>query len=207
MFTTDFPQHQNASETVRVMTGREATIALYNNDKDISITACGKLYKSTLLENIRFPEGKIHEDDYVVPIIMYKAEKACIIPLGLYGYRQRPNSIMNESFSLRRYDGVNAADYCISFFSKNNDEVLVDLATTHKMLLLFLYSGEAKKADIYSQISKEFKVPEYRLLAYLNNKLPNSRFTYYLAKIHPNWILPYEYFRKLKKMLGIRVKD
>ena len=38
---------------------------LFNEHKGESVVLWGKLYKRELFEGLRFPEGKIHEDEYL----------------------------------------------------------------------------------------------------------------------------------------------
>ncbi len=67
-----------------------------------------RLYRVGLFEGIRFPVGKIHEDEFVVPLL---AECACIYVRShavLYAYVQRLGSIVNSGFSRDRLAAVEA---------------------------------------------------------------------------------------------------
>ena len=66
------------------------------------ITAWNRLYSRELFENIRFPLGKLHEDEYVVHRIYWACERIVIVPRPLYYYVQRGGSIMRQK-SLKRY--------------------------------------------------------------------------------------------------------
>lgn len=52
-----------------------------------------KIYKRELFENISFPVGKIHEDEFVTPQIIAKITSLPICDAELYYYRQRDDSI------------------------------------------------------------------------------------------------------------------
>lgn len=52
-----------------------------------------KLYKRSLFSKIRFPKGKIHEDDYTSYKLIYGANYVCAINRVLYHYYQRADSI------------------------------------------------------------------------------------------------------------------
>lgn len=60
------------------------------------VVAWGKLYRRELFSDIRYPEGKLHEDEAVIHHLLWKAEGICMVPDGLYGYRQRSDSIMGK---------------------------------------------------------------------------------------------------------------
>ena len=48
------------------------------------ITAWNKLYRRELFENIRFPFGKLHEDEYVVHHVFWACERIVVLPESLY---------------------------------------------------------------------------------------------------------------------------
>lgn len=66
------------------------------------ITAWNRLYRRELFENIRFPLGKLHEDEYIVHYIYWACERIVVVPKPLYFYVQRGGSIMRQK-TLRRY--------------------------------------------------------------------------------------------------------
>ena len=60
------------------------------------IPAWNKLYKREVWSNLRFPKGKLHEDEYVIHDVFYNCNKISIIPNKLLFYVQREGSIMNK---------------------------------------------------------------------------------------------------------------
>lgn len=60
-------------------------------------TAWGKLYSSNLFEEIRYPEGKINEDEFVTYKLFLRSQKVSFTHRELYGYRQRPGSITDKT--------------------------------------------------------------------------------------------------------------
>lgn len=66
------------------------------------ITAWNRLYRKELFENIRFPLGKLHEDEYIVHYVYWACERIVVVPQPLYFYVQRGGSIMRQR-TLRRY--------------------------------------------------------------------------------------------------------
>lgn len=65
--------------------------------------AVNKLYSRHIFENIRYPIGKIHEDDFVIHHILNECNLIRIIPDCLYYYRLRGGSIMS-SLNERTHD-------------------------------------------------------------------------------------------------------
>lgn len=77
----------------------DANTALKMYLKDITgywIIACAKLYKKELFREIRYPIGKIHEDEFVTYQIIYEAKKIAYTEQKYYYYLQRDDSIMSK---------------------------------------------------------------------------------------------------------------
>ncbi len=65
------------------------------------IAAC-KLYRTCLFKDIRFPVGRIHEDEFTTYKLLYKAKKIVMTTAELLYYWQREDSIMGSSSSLKQ---------------------------------------------------------------------------------------------------------
>ena len=80
------------------------------------VTAWNKLYRKELFSDIRFPFGKIHEDEFIAHHLLGKCDRiACIRSVGYY-YVQRPGSIIhsrNEMTNLHLSEAfLDRALYC-----------------------------------------------------------------------------------------------
>ena len=72
------------------------------------VVCWNKLYKSELFKEIRFPEGKIHEDEYTTYKVLNRANRIALLPTRLYYYRRRPESIVAKKYSYKRLDARDA---------------------------------------------------------------------------------------------------
>lgn len=90
------------------MTEGEALGQLMGRNLACFVIAVNRLYKAELLQEIRFPVGKLHEDEFVAHYILGKCRKVCFLREPLYCYVQRSGSIMAEPFTLKRLDGAEA---------------------------------------------------------------------------------------------------
>lgn len=80
----------------KVVSGYEALKILgniYHKDNVLYTVACNKLCRAKLFKNIRFTEGRIHEDVFAAHRILGAVDSAAIIPDALYHYRIREGSI------------------------------------------------------------------------------------------------------------------
>ena len=98
------PMHISLAE--QVFTGQE----LLKNATDTMIQpAWNKLYRRAIFAQLRYPEGKLNEDLFLIPEVCLQIQKAVVVPKALYYYVQRGGSIMNGSKTLRHFDAAEAA--------------------------------------------------------------------------------------------------
>ena len=67
-------------------------------------SACTKLYKRELFDNLRFCKGIIHEDEYIVTDILSRTNKVVYFDAALYLYYFRNGSIITSPFSPKKMD-------------------------------------------------------------------------------------------------------
>lgn len=79
--------------------------------------AWDKLYRRTLFDGLRYPQGKICEDVPVTYRAALKAGSAALLPKCLYNYYHRPGSITTAPVSEKSFD-----------FSRHMDDVCRDIA-------------------------------------------------------------------------------
>ena len=92
-----------------VLTGFEALKVSYENEGVLYTIACNKLYKKHLFQDIRYPVGKYHEDEFTTYLIIDHCDIISIVKEALYIYYQRDDSIMQEAYSVRHLDGIEAS--------------------------------------------------------------------------------------------------
>lgn len=79
--------------------------------------AWNKLYKKELFKDIRFPKGKINEDEAVMPHIISLCEKVIIVGQPTYYYFLRPESITTSSFNIKKLDWCKHCKQNLNFIS------------------------------------------------------------------------------------------
>lgn len=191
------------------MSGREAALLQYRNDTQelIRASACGKLYAKHLFENSRFPEGRIHEDQAIVPIVLSRAKKVVACPLMLYGYRVRQESIMHSHFSFKRYDDIVAINECIEYFEKKGDSKLVSAAESRKKVLIAYYSILARKSGILEELPDSYKISRIKAIRDIRDSMPYDMYEHVVAPFYPGLVFIESHARKLRKVLGLKVKE
>ena len=71
--------------------------------------AWNKLYRRAVFAQLRYPEGKLNEDLFLIPEVCLQIQKAVVVPKTLYYYVQRGGSIMSGNKTLRHFDAAEAA--------------------------------------------------------------------------------------------------
>lgn len=109
--------------------------------------AWGKIYKTDLFQNIRFPVGKIHEDYYVTWKTLFRAENVAVIKAPLYYYYQNTEGIMHSTWSVRRMDFFPAMEEKIQFFQEQKLENAEKRAVKKLMKTLDKYIVNSEKEN------------------------------------------------------------
>lgn len=120
-----------------------------------STVSWNKLYRKRLFDKIRFPKGKIHEDEATTYKIYCNARKVCVIPCTLYYYYQNQTGIMKRKFNTSRLDYLEALYERYFFFSEKGFQNLA--AYTAKLLYIFTvdYAAlEENQVEDYSKFRK-----------------------------------------------------
>lgn len=96
------------------------TEQFYCSNTANATVAWGKLYKISDFETIRFPVGRLHEDEYTTYKILFKYTEIVYIDEPLYYYFVNPSSIMGSQWKPKRLDLLDAIEENLVFFSENN---------------------------------------------------------------------------------------
>lgn len=68
------------------------------------VVVWNKLYRNTIFEDLRFPIGKQHEDEYVIHYMIDSSSVIVSVKDTLYYYLQRQGSIMSGEFNVKNLD-------------------------------------------------------------------------------------------------------
>lgn len=98
---------------------------LDKNRHVVSVVAWGKLYKKSLFDGVRFPKGKIHEDEFTTYKLYYKSDRVVELSGRYYYYFQREDSIMGSKRKGFSYDGLKAYEEMADFFDKEENRELL----------------------------------------------------------------------------------
>lgn len=115
-------------EPMETFSGREMIVGMSWKDGAYNVVAWNKLYRRNLFENVRYPEGRIHEDEATTHKLFYNAKQVAFVYRFLYGYYTGGESITRNQFSKKRLDWEWAVAGRLEFLKEHNEwEVLTPM--------------------------------------------------------------------------------
>ena len=102
--------HKGDIDDDAVMTREDYAAHMMENPADFYYGVLwNKLYRRAIFAQLRYPEGKLNEDFFLIPEVCLRIQKAVVVPKALYYYVQRGGSIMSGNKTLRHFDAAEAA--------------------------------------------------------------------------------------------------
>lgn len=181
------------------------TEAFYVEHNVNATIACGKLYCKECFQEMRYPLGKLHEDEFTTYQIIFRFPTVAVLPAPLYFYYVNPNSIIQSGQSRYREDKYEAIEGQIRYFRENNysaacrSQVRMYLMLVHNKIQKLCEEPEAK--DVLA-VMKRKKRQRFRPYARLLN--PNEENdAWVLTKVFPKRMWIYWHLRAVGRKLRI----
>ena len=109
------PVPANVEETATIWSTEE--FFLKNNN--IATVSWGKLYRKSCFQGIRYPVGKIHEDEFVTYRILFREPTVVAVLAPLYYYYKNPDGITKGLWTPARLDLLEAIDQQLLYFEEH----------------------------------------------------------------------------------------
>lgn len=125
-----------------------------------AVIAMNKLYHRTLFENTEYPEGKLHEDEFVIYKIVSDSETVAFVDCPLYLYRQRDNSITGSQNILdeRHLDVIEAYKRRIGEAVEIHDLLTAEITLRNCLLKICDFAGVFKdNIETGKKLKTEYK--------------------------------------------------
>lgn len=159
--------------------------------------ACGKLYERKCFEKIRFPKGKIHEDEYVTHRILFMFSKLSYVEEPLYSYYVNKEGITKSGWSPKRLDSIEAIARQICYMRENGYEMAyryvirkygVNLSTQILKIETCDNDTQCKYKNVLKFKLKNFLIKYHKVITFKENiwiyecAFPRIIFCYWLVK-------------------------
>lgn len=120
--------------------------------------ACGKLYRKECFETIRYPVGKLHEDEFTTYKILFQQHEVAVIFTPLYFYYHNPDSITTSEWSPRRMEVIAAFDEQLDYFSHNDYPAAMERRVrSYLWMLNSQYHGASSAKQDYATEIKQLR--------------------------------------------------
>lgn len=114
---------------VEIQSGLEIESKLFcGQNVEKYISCCGKLFKKTVFNGIRFPQGRLFEDEYITYQLYYRSERIAVTDIVFYFYFTNPCGITKNLTLNKRFDEYDAQEERIKFFKKKRCKELYQAA-------------------------------------------------------------------------------
>lgn len=178
------------------VTGIQASLRMYEDSYSImTATAWGKIFQKRLFNGIRFPMGRIYEDEAVTYKLLYDAEKVVYIDAVLYYYRQNWNGIMLSGYSARHLQYFDAMQERLEFYRRKQEQELYDLTLNRTFFQVITHYNKTRlyiehSEDLQKELRKKLRQLYFLLLK--RDSFPIKR------KLRYTWALffPVRYYKK-----------
>ena len=115
------------------------------------VVVWNKLYKKSLFDDVRFPVGKLHEDEFTTYKILYNCKNIVSTNRIMHAYMQTQNSIMRKTIKQQRIDdNLKAYEEAANFFNKINNQEL-----EHKVLRRYLENCIELAGKVFNEQSDD----------------------------------------------------
>lgn len=104
------------SEEQRQFLTVEQAISTMLYQQSFLVAACGKIFKRSLFQAIRFPRGLLFEDSAIMYRVFDQSSGVVYGDAKLYAYRHRQDSITTSSFSRRDADIMAICQEIVDYF-------------------------------------------------------------------------------------------
>lgn len=125
------------------------------------VVSWNKIYKKELFKDIRFPVGKIHEDEFTTYKLFDESKKVIIMENELYYYRQVKGSIMNSGFNEKRLNYLEAVKEQLNYFKTKNFKIYMEVLLKYEFNLKIYYFNVQEHIEDNSKILENIKY-EYK---------------------------------------------
>lgn len=183
---------------VQVVTNPDACRMVYEGQKmrAVYVSACTKIYRKELFSDLRFPVGRLHEDQFLTYKLLYRANKIAEVGDRLYGYCVNPESITHSKFTVRRYDDLIACEEAAAFFSRKGCPEAASAAKRKLTRLTAEYAIMAGKARVSNMVPRKYRMSALKAIKTIKDMNGESYCEWFLAKYYPGTVKVYSYLRK-----------
>lgn len=172
------PPDELEENAVMVLGGREALykqLDMKKRSRYPSTSVWSKLFRREIIEKLRFPDGKIHEEYAYLCKALYDCKTYVYINEILYKRTLRGDSTTKEKFSLRTLDKLEVCRERNQFLKKMGDRELLKLSKAQEYNLMIHFYNQTCENGMKEQADTLYKELRRDKAAILKSELPGKK--------------------------------
>ena len=187
----------------KIYTNIDAIEEMIDN-KNLNVNVWNKLYKRELFDDIRFPKGKIHEDEFVTYKIFYKANSISYVDKEMYYYFSNDTGIMKNLNINSKFNWIEAVEERNEFLLIHDEEALFNKSNLYLFFNLIKIRYDIKTSNKLQNKSEKLDLVNKKikhLLKEIHDKSGYSKLNKIvinLMKINYNFIIFYDFYNYRK---------
>lgn len=161
----------------------------YCENNTNAVVAWGKLYQKKDFVSIRYPLGKIHEDEYTTYRILFQSERVAVVDQPLYAYFQNIEGIIHTSWTIEKLNIMDALEQQGQYFKKNKK--IKAYKMSRDVLCFYLYKNISeieKLKENYPEINRLRRYLGWVLLFEAKKTIKNNESYYEKAFPKTMWL-------------------
>ncbi len=133
---------------------------LFHNNSIARIVAWNKLYARHIFDTLRYPIGRIYEDEFVIYDVINNCNKITLLPDVLYNYLVRNDSITGTKVVTDKIiHGIDCVKYRLSRMGNGNkyiNEVLAELIYAYVNIYIKAKGNKPLRKKIYKMFVQDY---------------------------------------------------
>lgn len=156
--------------------------------KTVQVNAWAKLYKIDLFHGIRYPYGRINEDNLTTYKLILAAHSSVVCSnQNLYFYRVNPDGIMHSTFSAKRYEILSFADEITDYLGDDVQKYKSDIEYSEMRLAIRLYNECIRSGNHMKYINYQQKISEFLSNYQAKQSICGNKYYIMLKLLKWNW--------------------
>lgn len=174
----------------------------YIENNGNAVIACGKIYRKSCFDSIRFPEGRVHEDEFTTYRVLFACTQIAATAEPMYFFFRNPEGITKSGWTPKKIDKLDALDEQADFFKANGFMRVYDMIA-HWHIALLIRECESVR---HAKLSKSEKSSINRKLrkSLKETLIKRQSFALYVhaAKVYIKTTYIYRFISRLKQQIS-----
>ena len=144
-------EYGEENEKIHILNSEETFKIIVDFYKKLGMEMWNKLYLKDLFMGVRFPTGKIFEDQATQYKLIFKAKKISYIEKSLYYYLRRNNSITTQIYNEREKERIEMINNMVEYIKHNHPNIVSNVVTYKILSCNFTIANKMIKSNIYDK--------------------------------------------------------